>query len=219
MIRERSFFEVAATLLPVLLLTGVLTPTLRPPPAHEKVKDWRFYLIISGVVLGSFAELSALRVVTTGRATNFDRTIVPLAIVGLGAAIVSPWLTRLAEGHPGWRKHVRLMRAGFLLLIILWGWSTVQLYRNIFELGDTECIVRKTIDWPGGPNSNIFDQGIVPRQVALDQIAIFHARRAAQADGKITKDERSEREILKLLLDHDMDNWRLELDLDLKPEC
>src|SRR6476469_3285579 len=89
MIRERSFFELAATLLPVLLLTGVLTRTLRPPPLGQPVKVWRLHLIVIGVVLGAFAELSALRAVTTGQPSDFDRTIVPLAltfaIFGLGA--------------------------------------------------------------------------------------------------------------------------------------
>jgi len=223
MIRERSFFELAATLLPVLLLTGVLTRSLRPPPPGEQVRDRRLYLIIFGVVLGSFAELSALRAVTTGRAGDFERTIVPLAIAfaiaGLGAAIIGPWLTRLGEEHPEWRKHYRLMTGGLLLLIVLWGWSTAQLYRNIFKLGDAECVVRKAIDWPGGPDSNIFDQGVVPRRLALDQVAIFQARRAARADGTVTKDERSELGILKLLLDNDVNNWKLELDLGSIGEC
>jgi len=106
MIRERSFFEIAATLLPVLLLTGVLTRSLRPPPRGEKVKEWRLYLIVFGVVLGAFAELSSLNAVTKGEASDVARTIVPLAIafaiVGLGAAIVGPWLVRLAEDHPEW---------------------------------------------------------------------------------------------------------------------
>jgi hypothetical protein len=187
------------------------------------MKDWRLYLIILGVVLGSFAELSALRAVTTGQASNFDRTIVPLAIAfaifGLGAAIIGPWLTRLGEEHPEWRKHYPVMKGGLLLLLLLWGWSTAQLYRNIFELGVAECVVREAIDWPGGPDSSIFDQGVVPRQLALDQIAIFRAGRAARVDGTIDKNERSELGILKLLFDRDVDNWRLELNLRSAREC
>jgi MFS family permease len=223
MVRERSFFELAATLLPVLLLTGVLTRSLRPPAPEEPVKDWRLCLIIFGVVLGSFAELAALRAVTTGQASDLDRTIVPLAlafaIAGLGAAIVGPWLGRLAEEHPGWRRHYRLVAVGLLILISFWGWTTVQLYRSIFQLGDLECVAREAIDWPGGPESNIFEQGIVPRQLALDQIAIFRARRGAKSDGTITKDERSELGILKLLLDNDVNDWKLELDLQPIGEC
>jgi hypothetical protein len=79
--------------------------------------------------------------------------------------------------------------------------------------------VRKAIDWPGGPDSNIFDQGVVPRQLALDQIAIFQARRAAPADGKISKSERSELGISETALDNDVNNWKLELDLSSVPEC
>ena len=75
------------------------------------------------------------------------------------------------------------------------------------------------IDWPGGPDSNIFDQGVVPRQLALDQLAIFRARRAARADGTITKDERSELGLLKLLVDKDVSNWKLENDLNPAGEC
>jgi hypothetical protein len=223
MIRERSFFEIAATLLPVLLLTGVLTRSLRPPPPGEGVKEWRLYLIGFGVVLGAFAELSALDAVTTGEASNVARTIVPLAIAfaiaGLGAAIVGPWLVRLAEDHPEWRNYYRVLTAALILLAVFWCWSTVQLYRNIFKLGDAECVVRKAIDWPGGPDSNIFDQGVVPRRLALDQVAIFHARRAARTDGTVTKDERSELGILKLLLNNDVNNWKLELDLRSTGEC
>ncbi|HEV7400757.1 MAG TPA: hypothetical protein VGN84_10865 [Solirubrobacterales bacterium] len=223
MIREHTFFEIAATLLPVLLLTGVLTRSLRPPPPGEKVKEWRLHLIVFGVVLGAFAELSALNAVTTGEASDVARTIVPLAIAfaiaGLGAAIIGPWLVRLAEDHPEWRNHYRLLKAALILLAVFWCLFTAQLYRSIFKQADAECVIRTVIDWPGGPDSNIFDQGVVPRQLALDQIAIFRARRAARADGAVAKNERSELEILKLLVDKDVSNWKLENDLDPTGEC
>jgi hypothetical protein len=223
MVREQTFFEIAATLLPVLLLTGVFTRVLRPPDPPQKTSSWRFFFIFVGCVLGAFAEISALNAVTTGRPDDMDRTVVPLAIsfaiVGIGAGVTSPWLTRLAEDHPSWRKDSRRIISAMVVLAAFWAWSNVQLYRNIFELGDIECVAREAIDWPGGPNSNVFDQGIVPRRLALDQIAIFRARRAARDDGRITKNEQSELGIRKLLLDNDVSGWKLELDLAQTREC
>jgi hypothetical protein len=222
-VREQAFFEIAATLLPVLLLTGVFTRVLRPPYPPLKASDWRFFFIFVGFVLGAFAEISALNAVTTGRPDDVDRTVVPLAIsfaiVGIGAGITSPWLTRLAEDHPLWRKGSRRIIVAMVVLAAFWAWSNVQLYRSIFELGDIECVAREAIDWPGGPNSNVLDQGIVPRQLALDQIAMFRAQRAARDDGRITKNERSELGIRKLLLDNDVSASKLELDLAQTDEC
>jgi|GEM_PF-6953762 len=223
MVREQTFFEIAATLLPVLLLAGVFTRVLRPPDRPRKTSGWRFFFIFVGFVLGAFAEISALNAVTTGSPDDIDRTVVPaaisFAIVGIGAGITAPWFTRLAEDHPSWRKQSRAIVFAMLALAGFWIWSNVQLYRNIFELGDIECVVREAVDWPGGPNSNVFDQGIVPRRLALDQIAMIRARRAARADGRVTKNERSEMGILKLLLDNDVSAWELELDLAQTREC
>jgi hypothetical protein len=223
MVREQTFFEIAATLLPVLLLAGAFTRVLRPPDPPRKVSGWRFFFIFVGVVLGAFAEISALNAVTTGRPNNVDRTIVPLAIsfaiVGIGASVTSPWLTRLAEDHPVWRKESRFIIGLMFILAAFWTLSNIQLYRGIFERGHSECVVRKAIDWPGGPDSNIFNQAVVPRRLALDQIALLRAQRAARADGVVSKGERPELALLKLLADSDVDNWKLELGLHAAPEC
>src|SRR5215212_5426241 len=131
MVREQTFFEIAATLLPVLLLTGVFTRVLRPPDPPQQASGWRFFFIFVGVVLGAFAELSALNAVTTGSPNDVDRTVVPLAIsfaiVGIGAGITSPWLTRLAEDHPPWRRDSRIIISSMLVWAVFWILSNVQL--------------------------------------------------------------------------------------------
>jgi len=222
-IREQTFFETAATLLPILLLTGVLTQGLRPPSSWQIAKNRRFALICVGVTLGAFAELSALDAVVSGQPTDFQRTVVPLAIAfaiaGVGAAIVAPWLTRLRHDHPQWRRHYRWVAVGFSILALTWILGTVRLYRSLFKLGDAECVLHRVIDWPGGPDSSIFNQAIVPRRLAVDQIALLRAQRAARADGVIVKNERSELRIRKLLLDADVNNWKLELAADPTSEC
>lgn len=104
---ERAFFEIAATLIPLLLFGGVLIERARPPA----LRDWKREHESLALVLAAFgavailAEALAIEAVVTGQALAPTRVLVALVLVAgmtLAVAAISwPWLSRLRQSGRG----------------------------------------------------------------------------------------------------------------------
>jgi hypothetical protein len=121
---EKAFFEIAATLIPLLLFGGVIVDRLRPP----RDKEWRswhsavaFYLPVFGAS-AILAEITAIQVVVTGHSGDFARISVSLVLVvgmlSTIAVIWLPWIARMRKTS-GTHSGGLALLAGALLLVLL----------------------------------------------------------------------------------------------------
>src|SRR4051812_16092691 len=100
---EQAFFQVAATLIPVLLLGGVLLERLQPPPGPlTRHSVSLFGAILIGGVLVIWGEATAITALIRGSSVKLERIFVALVLV-LGmvlvlAAVIGPWLQRIPSG-------------------------------------------------------------------------------------------------------------------------
>jgi uncharacterized membrane protein YidH (DUF202 family) len=86
-----AFYEIAATLIPLLLFGGVFAERSRPPAEHwERRHDRTTMAILVAGIIAMLAEVLAIGVVVTGRATALDRYVVSVALVGGMLSVV--WL-------------------------------------------------------------------------------------------------------------------------------
>lgn len=94
-----AFYEIAATLIPLLLFGGVFAERSRPPVDNwERRHDRATIVIFLAGLIAVLAEVLAIGVVVTGRATASDRYVVSVALVGGMLSVVwliwRPWLDR-----------------------------------------------------------------------------------------------------------------------------
>jgi undecaprenyl pyrophosphate phosphatase UppP len=106
---ERAFFQIAAALIPVLLLGGILLERARPPKDDAPLSSFQRVVALSLPFLGLwvvFAEVVSIQVALTGDPTDFDRIAVISTLV-LGSALIAavialPWLERLRRQAPNY---------------------------------------------------------------------------------------------------------------------
>jgi hypothetical protein len=98
-----GYYEIAATLIPILLFGGVVTDRLIPPRDAEwqQRHDVATWALLAAGVLAVTAEIMAITVVVTGIAGQLQRYVVSAALVSgiLGAvgAFWLPWLRRSSQ--------------------------------------------------------------------------------------------------------------------------
>jgi hypothetical protein len=132
-----AYYEIAATLIPLLVFGGVVTERLIPSasqwqPRHDRA-TWG--LLCAGL-LAVTAELMAISVVATGIANLIERYVVSAALVGgmLGAvwAFWLPWLSRKSEAGKGFSPG----QAAWVLLVV--GVAAVYALAASVNLATTE---------------------------------------------------------------------------------
>jgi hypothetical protein len=102
---EKAFFEIAATLIPLLLFGGIIADRLRPP-SEEDWRSWHsavaFYIPLFGAC-AILAEVTAIQVVVTGDSGGLQRIFVSLVLVvgmlSTIAVIWLPWMLRMREAE------------------------------------------------------------------------------------------------------------------------
>ena len=93
---DRTFFELAAALLPALMLGGLLSDRLRPPSGPRAAPPWPFWALLIGGTFFVLAETSAIEAAITGEPSDFDRVIVSVALILAAVGTV------LLVFSPGW---------------------------------------------------------------------------------------------------------------------
>ena len=108
---ESAFFEIAATLIPLLLFGGILVERIKPPP-QKRWRERHEYLVLLLIVFGGLtliAEAAAIRAVVIGKSQEtVTRALVAIVlVVGMSlviAAISTPWLARIRKADPDFYK-------------------------------------------------------------------------------------------------------------------
>ncbi|MDX6587124.1 MAG: hypothetical protein QOI31_1597 [Solirubrobacterales bacterium] len=134
---KHAFFELSASLIPVLLLGGVLARNLSPPdaatelrPAHS-IAQVAIVLALTFVVL---AEVVAIAAVMSGANDDGSFGIVAIAVllglVGTATAIGGPWVRRVNEGQP---MGLPTILATVTVVVVVLGWVSFGTLRDGFE--------------------------------------------------------------------------------------
>lgn len=118
-----AFFEVAATLIPLLLFGGVVADRLQPKDSHPKrlLKRGLAIAVVGAYAIG--AEGFAIDALVTGEWTQLEEllavTFLIGEMVGVVAALVHPWYARL-KGNPENRtKSTILLLVSIALISVL----------------------------------------------------------------------------------------------------
>jgi hypothetical protein len=145
---QETFFQIAATLIPILIFSGVIAERGGPQP-RDSYRRLRFFAI--GIpIFGAFAvmaEMVSISALVIGPRGGFWVGFVAMALaVGLVGVVVSvwlPWITSLKQKLPGVYRSLALP-AGALLAVVFTGtvWSIYQSVDAANELERNEVRAR-----------------------------------------------------------------------------
>lgn len=154
-----AFYEIAATLIPVLFLGGVLLDNMHPPEQEKLKKEAsaRRHIVLFGVVvyylpvaglLVILAEAVALDAVTSRTTDPFHALFVGITLfVGMIAVVAAVWVPWVLE-FGSWAKQERYMSPrvilgsavfgvlSFLVVLALQPWATSP-FSNLLNAAET----------------------------------------------------------------------------------
>ncbi len=192
----QAFFETAATLIPLLLLGGVVVDRLHAPRKGEW-KRWHWVPLIYIPYLGMLvvvAEVVALEAIITG-STDTPHAIVVLAAVTLGMlsvifAVTVPWIVSYRRNHgdsiPWW------LSLGMVVLFVgisgyAWG-PTIDTIRAVSN--DQILALRQTAD-----EEFVLRQFSADRQFTLSKYRISKLETAVEQAASGRARHRAERQL------------------------
>jgi uncharacterized membrane protein YphA (DoxX/SURF4 family) len=121
-----AFFEIAATLIPILLFGGVVADRLRPKTYEplSRIANYAFRIPAFGT-FAILAEVTAIVAVVSGRSAWWSRLIVAAFLtVGMLAIIISLWLPWIEElRRRDSRKAHSAVRGSVVLLLLAFAGS------------------------------------------------------------------------------------------------
>jgi hypothetical protein len=153
----RSFYEIAATLIPLLVFGGVVAERVIPPKGR-----WReihfgaaMWAVPASGFYAVFAEVLAITAVVTGEADTLTRYVVSAALVGGMLAVVCsiwlPWLAGVREeiGQPfsrraKWTIGLTVAAVGLIALFQLA--SAVDVAGTTERAREYEAAIQKNLD-------------------------------------------------------------------------
>lgn len=134
---DQRFFELAATIIPVLLFGSVIANALRPPDETQRIgllhgiRPLAFAIYLTAM---ASAEMLAIAVAVGGGATDGIRIFVAMALVvgicGFGLVLLVPWALRFRKEQ---QTPLLLGTLVAILFLGLFGWSSVFLMQFAFE--------------------------------------------------------------------------------------
>jgi hypothetical protein len=128
---DSAFFDIAAALLPALMLAGLLSDKLKPPSGESPAPRWPFFLILLAGNFFVFAEVVAISAAISGEPDGFDRVVVSAALIaaalGIVVLVLLPWVENVEPRNR--RRHVWGLAASVLVL----GGGSVALLINAVE--------------------------------------------------------------------------------------
>lgn len=119
---QLAFFELSATLIPILIFSGVVAERNGPQPQDSWSRTEAFARLIPFVgAIAVFAELFSIATVVTGRSNDFIVAFVAVAFAGgLVAVILSiwfPWLAAYKRRFP--YRYPGLVRGSVVILLLI----------------------------------------------------------------------------------------------------
>jgi len=136
-LEDRSFFRLAATIIPIVLFGSVLANAFRPPGLEVPIKAWHGIAAIGIAVyitLMASAEMLAIAVAVGGGGNDSIKAMVALALVveifGFGVAILVPWAVRFVKEK---KAHWVAGTLVGISLVVAFGVASVSLMGYAFE--------------------------------------------------------------------------------------
>lgn len=166
----RSFYEIAATLIPLLVFGGVVTERVIPPKGRWKALHFgaAVWAVPASGFYAIFAEILAINAVVTGEADVLTRYVVSGAIVGgMLAVVCSIWLPWLAGAKEESREPLSsLTKWGIGLVIAGVGFiSFFQLAEAVDVAGTTE----REREFRAAIQKNLEEEAAVQERIAREQ--------------------------------------------------
>jgi MFS family permease len=220
-----AFFEIAATLIPLLLFGGVVAERVGP-----KGDDPQHVLLLGVVIaiIGTYAiitEAFAISVVITGEPTTqaevLSVTFLFGGMVGVVIAIVYPWYKKLRKAQASWRAGI-LAGISVLIMVTALVGAGVETMFGLERAGEGEfsearsaAVTQKTTE-EAAVRSRILALWVALRRVEQQAItALVHDDRSAIVDGyqselfalraKLTAERKSDKGLAQIIaeLRHD----------------
>jgi NADH:ubiquinone oxidoreductase subunit 3 (subunit A) len=184
---DRHFFELAATIIPLILFGSVLARSYQRPDIYTRLRLRHKLLALCLVVAVIFvcsAEILAIAVAVGGGATGFIAGYISIAVVvavfGFGVAVLAPWAIRFhREGQFGW---LVVIVAGVVLLAAL-GSTAVKLERIAHDAVLEE--------------QRLSEFSHATHEADAARLALIRAQIAAHANQHVSGLEQEELEILR----------------------
>lgn len=153
----RAYYEIAATLIPLLVFGGVVTERVIPPKGRWKAVHFgaAVWAVPASGFYAIFAEVLAITAVVTGEADALTRYVVSGAIVGGMLAVVCsiwlPWLAGAREESgesfsPRMRWGISLAIGGIGLFLLLQLASAVDVAATTERTREFEAVIQKNLD-------------------------------------------------------------------------
>jgi hypothetical protein len=143
--RDRRFFQLAVTLIPIFFLTGAVASAARVPWGKVWPRTSHVYgivVLLVFVLIEINAELRGIETLVSGDATDFDRYVVltglVLALFGAATSLIAPWVRHFYRSGPGLRHIGITLAIGGVLFIGTIGWGTYKVFGSMFELSKIE---------------------------------------------------------------------------------
>jgi hypothetical protein len=144
---QLAFFEIAATLIPLLLFGGVVAERIRPDDTHDKnglLSRGSGIAIVSCYAI--LAEAVAIDAVVTGEWEWWGEVLVVVFVVGgmalVVGALVYPWYAKLdgLSGEEGKTAARGLAVSTVLSILLIAGWGAVEMLSNVDRAGESQTL-------------------------------------------------------------------------------
>jgi hypothetical protein len=161
---DRTFFEIAAALLPALMLAALFSDRLKPPPesAPAPAPRWPFWLLLFCGAYFLFAETAALSAAITGEPSDYDRIVVSIALIaaalGTVLLVLIPWIQDVEPGKR--RGHV----IALAVVLLIQGVSAVRILNSSI---DTASLQEQTDEFLRESRANAESERLLRQQEVL----------------------------------------------------
>lgn len=186
-LEDQHFFDLAASIIPIILFGSVLAKAFSPPGKDVEIKARHgiaAILLSVYITLMASAEILAIAAAVGGGANNGTRIAVAVALVveifGFGLAILVPWALRFQrDGKTHWLVATLLG----IVLLGTFAWGSIVLME--FALEGSQGIDLQT------------RLGRVKNEAETDYLQWSRAARRAHSDHYISRLERHELALLR----------------------
>jgi type II secretory pathway pseudopilin PulG len=136
-----AFFEIAATLIPILVFSGVVAERHGPRPrdSTERIMNFALWIPIAGA-MAIAAELLSIHAVILGEAAGwrvaFVAAMLVLGLVGVVLIVWLPWLGAFKKRAP--KRHPTIVTGSCALLALVATGAVLLIVEAVDAAGDVE---------------------------------------------------------------------------------
>jgi hypothetical protein len=174
----RAYYEIAATLIPLLVFGGIVTERVIPPKGRWS--DVHFGAAVAAVPASGFyaifAEVLAITAVVTGEADTLTRYVVSGAIVGgMLAVVCSIWLPWLAGAKEEMGQPLSV-RTKWSIGLCVAGIGLVSMYQ-LASAVDVAATTERTREFRSAIQKNLNEETTIQERIAREQVRAENLQR------------------------------------------